>query len=121
MAWGLRHAPFMPIFGDGSYRLQPIFVEDFARLAVREGQNPESVIINAIGPETFTYRKLLECIADGIGKRRPIINLPPGLAYWMFVVMGWVMGDMILTRDEIRGLMDDMIYADAPPAGTTCT
>ena len=119
MAWGLRHAPIMPIFGDGSYRVQPIFVEDFARLAVHEGQNPESVIINAIGPETFTYRELVECIAEGIGKRRPIIGLPAGLAYRIFTVMGWFMGDKILTRDEIDGLMADMIYAEDTPAGTT--
>ena len=119
MAWGLRHAPIMAIFGDGSYRVQPIFVEDFARLAVREGQHLETAIINAIGPETFTYRELVECIAEGIGKRRPIIGLPAGLAYRTFTVMGWFMGDTILTRDEIDGLMADMIYADAPPVGTT--
>lgn len=119
MAWGLRHAPVMAIFGDGSYRLQPIFVEDFAQLAVQEGKNPDSVIINAIGPETFTYKELVECIADGIGKRRPIIGLPPELAYWIFVVMGKCVGDVILSRDEIKGLMSDMIYADAPPVGTT--
>ena len=119
MAWGLRHAPVMVIFGKGEYRVQPIFVEDFARLAVQESQNPDSVIINAIGPETYTYREMVECIADGIGKRRPIIGLPPSIAYGLFVIMGWVMGDKVLTRDEIDGLMADKIYAEAPPAGTT--
>jgi NADH dehydrogenase len=46
------------VFGDGSYRLQPICVEDLAVLAVAEGNSNENNVINAIGPETFTYRAL---------------------------------------------------------------
>jgi NADH dehydrogenase len=29
------------------------------------------------------------------------------------------MRDKVVTRDEIRGLMHNLLYVDAPPAGTT--
>jgi hypothetical protein len=29
----------MGVFGDGSYRLRPIFVDDFAALAVQQGKD----------------------------------------------------------------------------------
>jgi NADH dehydrogenase len=59
IAWALRRFPFFAVFGDGTYRLQPICVEDLAGLAVTEGGRHENHIINAIGPETFTYEGLL--------------------------------------------------------------
>ena len=59
MAWTLRHLPVFGLFGRGDYRLQPIHVEDFASLAVAAGRQRDNVTINAIGPETFTYRELL--------------------------------------------------------------
>ncbi len=62
IAWALRHLPVFGVFGDGRYRLQPIYVDDLAELAVRWGDATENVIVNAIGPETFTYREL---VADG--------------------------------------------------------
>ena len=107
------------MFGDGRYRLQPIYVEDLARLAVEQGERRENVIVNAIGPETFTYRELVETIGQIIGKRRPIIGVPPGIGYLASKAIGWLMGDVVITRDEIRGLMAGLLYVDAPPAGTT--
>ena len=56
IAWALRHLPVFGVFGDGSYRLQPIYVDDLAELAWRSGAGQENVVVNAIGPETFTYR-----------------------------------------------------------------
>ena len=49
IAWALRRFPVFGVFGDGAYRLQPIFVDDLAELAVREGHSVENRIIDAIG------------------------------------------------------------------------
>lgn len=57
IAWMLRRFPVFGVFGDGQYRLQPIYVDDFARLAVEQGESDRDATINAIGPETFTYRQ----------------------------------------------------------------
>jgi NADH dehydrogenase len=34
-------------------------------------------------------------------------------------LMGVVVGDVVITRDEIEGLMADLLYVDSPPTGTT--
>lgn len=119
IAWALRHLPVFGVFGDGSYRLQPIHVDDLARLAVEQGEKTENVIINAIGPETFTYRGLAEEIGRIIGKPRPIVSVPPGFGYCVGWLIGRMVGDVMVTREEIKGLMADLLYVDALPAGTT--
>jgi len=119
IAWALRRFPFFTMFGDGSYRLQPIYVEDLAGLAAAEGKGSENRVLNAIGPETFTYRELVEAVGRTIGRKRPILGVSPGLGYAMSRVIGWLMRDIFVTRDEIRGLMDGLLCVDTPPTGTT--
>jgi len=119
IAWALRRLPVFGVFGDGRYRLQPIHVDDLAALAVQEGQNRENVVINAIGPETFSYRELVATIGRLVGKRRPIVSVPPWLGYAVGWMLGWFVGDVVVTKDEIEGLMADLLYVDAPPAGST--
>ncbi len=119
IAWMLRRFPVFGVFGDGRYRMQPIYVDDLAGLAVRQGGGTENVVIDAIGPETFAYRELVTVIGRLIGQPRPVISLPPSLAYYVAAAVGTVIGDVVITRDEIRGLMDDLLYVDAPPAGAT--
>jgi NADH dehydrogenase len=119
IAWMLRRFPVFGVFGDGSYRLQPIYVDDLARLAVEHGGRQDGVTIDAIGPETFTYRRLVEEIGRIIGKPRPIVSIPPSAGYYLSLVMGWLVGDVVITREEITGLMRGLLYVDSPPAGTT--
>ena len=119
IAWSLRHLPVIGIFGKGHYRLQPIYVEDLAGLAVRCGEGRENVTIDAIGPETFTYRELVTLIGRLIGVRRPVVSVPPRLGYLAGKVLGWWLGDVMITWEEVRGLTAGLLYVDAPPAGTT--
>jgi NADH dehydrogenase len=119
IAWALRRFLVFGVFGDGRYRLQPIYVDDLADLAVRQGACRENAIINAIGPETFTYRELVEAVARIIGIRRLIVSAPPRFGYTLSKALGWFMNDTLITMDEIRGLMGDLLYVNAPPAGTT--
>jgi NADH dehydrogenase len=119
IAWMLRQFPIFGVFGAGQYRLQPIYVDDLACLAVEQGQSRANRIINAIGPETFTYKGLVQKIGEIIGCRRPIVPLPPSLGYWIGRGVGWWMQDVTITREEIRGLMADLLYVDAQPAGHT--
>ncbi len=109
----------VPVFGRGRYRLQPIYVDDLAQLAVEQGEKRENTVIDAIGPESFSYRDLVREIGRIIGKSRPIISMPPTIGYWAGVVLGALVGDVVITREEIRGLMADLLWVDSPPAGTT--
>lgn len=119
IAWALRHLPVFGLFGDGSYHLQPVYVDDLATLTVEQGQHTENVTIDAIGPETFTYRDLVTAIAEIIGVKRPILSLPPALAYAAGWTLGHWMGDVMITWPEVKGLMADLLCTDSPAAGTT--
>ncbi len=119
IAWALRHLPVFGMFGDGSYRLQPIYVDDLAALAVEQGKHAENVTIDAIGPETFTYRDLATVIAEIIGVKRPILSMPPALAYAAGWTLGHWMGDVMITWPEVKGLMASLLCTDSSPAGTT--
>ena len=119
IAWALRHLPVFGVFGDGHYKLQPIYVDDLAEIAVRQGALRENAIIDAIGPETFTYRDLVETIGRVIGKNRPIMSVPPSVGYIVGRLIGQIFGDVMITREEIVGLMSNLLCVDSPPAGTT--
>jgi uncharacterized protein YbjT (DUF2867 family) len=119
IAWTLRHLPLFGVFGDGSYRLQPIYVEDLAELAVEQGQQASNQVIDAIGPETFTYRELVRTIGNIIGKNRPIFSISPTLGYWAGWLVGKLVGDVLITRDEIAGLMQDLLATSSAPVGST--
>lgn len=119
IAWALRRFPFFAVFGDGSYRLQPICVEDLAALAVAEGKRHGNVILNAIGPEIFTYRALVEAVGDAIGRKRRLIQVSPSIGYATSRVIGWFVRDIFITREEIKGLMDGLLCVNTPPTGKT--
>ncbi len=119
IAWLLRRLPMFGVFNDGDYRLQPIYVDDLAKLAVEQGEGTANCTIDAIGPETFTYRELVEQIGRIIGKPRPIISVPPPVGHLLGLALGWIVGDVLITRQEIDGLMSGLLCTDSPPAGTT--
>jgi uncharacterized protein YbjT (DUF2867 family) len=119
MAWMLRHLPAFGAAGNGQYKMSPIFVEDLAQAMVREGENRENKVIDALGPETFTYDELVRAIAKAIGVRRPLVHMPN----WMVYVAAWKLGlfmrDVVLTWDEVKGLIAGLLSTNSPPLGTT--
>ncbi|HEY3417065.1 MAG TPA: NAD(P)H-binding protein [Armatimonadota bacterium] len=119
IAWALRRLPVFSIFGRGDYCLQPIHVDDLAALAVAQGQEQADGIIDAIGPESFTFRELIERIGRIIGTPPRLISLPASVAYPLIRAIGLLLGDVILTREEIDGLMAGLLCTDSPPAGST--
>jgi NADH dehydrogenase len=119
IAWSLRHLPVFAVFGAGDYRMQPIYVDDLAAAAVEKAAESRNEIVNAIGPETFTYRELAAAIRRALGLKRLIIGVPPWLGYLGCRAVGLFVHDLVITRDEIRGLMEGRLCVDAPPLGTT--
>jgi NADH dehydrogenase len=120
IAWMLRHFPIFGVFGDGRYRLQPIYVDDLAVLALDLGSLQTNEEVDALGPETFVYCDLVATIGKIIGMPRPIVSIPPWLGLAVARVVGRVLGDVLVTRDEIAGLMAELLYVPgAPSKGTT--
>lgn len=119
IAWSLRHLPVFGVFGDGSYCLQPIYVDDLAALAVEQGKLAENNIIDAIGPETFAFRELIRIIANLIKVHRLVIPVPPYAGYLFTSILGRLLGDVMLTRDEVSALMQGLLFSPSAPTGQT--
>ena len=107
------------VFGNGEYRLQPIYVEDLAELAVMQGKERTTNLIDAIGPETFSYRELVHEIERAIGVRRSIISVPPRIGYLSGWILGKLLGDVLITWDEVQGLMQGLLATQSLRAGLT--
>ena len=119
IAWMLKRFPFLPVPGDGEYKLQPIFIKDLAKLAVETGAKAGNQTIDAIGPDTYTYNDLVRMLGEKLGRTVRMIHLPPILSYYGSKPLGYLMRDVILTRDELRGLLNNNLTTDSPPAGET--
>ncbi len=118
IAWLLRRFPLFSIPGDGSYRLQPIFVEDMASLAVAAGARDANEVIDAVGPDIFTFDSLVRLIAKTVDSRALIFHAPPALTLLAGSFIGAALGDVVLTKDEVTGLMANLLISDRPPTGS---
>lgn len=119
MAWLLRHFPVFALPGSGRYLLQPVFVDDVAEIAVGAGQMRENTVIDAVGPETFTFEELVRLIRDSVDSRARILHVRPGLALFLSGLAGFLVRDVVLTRDEVAGLMANLLLSNKPPNGKT--
>lgn len=119
IAWFVRRLPMFGIPGDGRYGIRPIFVEDMARLLVDAAEADGNSVSDAVGPETFSFEELVRLIASSVGRRVRIIHLPAALAYLATLLTGWIVGDVVLTWEEYKGLMGDLLAPRGPSAGRT--
>ncbi len=119
MAWALRRFPLFPVFGKGDYRVQPIHAGDLASLAVAAGSRNDSFVADAAGPDTFTFGELLRLLASAVGARIRLVNTPAPLGFALTRLVGLLLRDAVLTRDEVDGLMAGLLTSGAAPAGTT--
>jgi NADH dehydrogenase len=119
IAFLLRRLPFFLIPGDGSYGIQPVYVEDLADLAVEAVYSKEDYVIDAVGPDSYTFKELVELIGEKIGAQRPLISVPPRLALLAAQFLSLFVSDVVLTPEEVEGLMANLLVSKEPPRGKT--
>lgn len=119
IAWFVRHLPVFGIPGDGRYAIRPIYVEDMAKLLVDAAEQSGNSVIDAVGPETFSFEELVRLIGARVGTPVRLVHLPMTLAYLATTVAGWIVGDVVLTWEEYKGLMGNLLAPDGPSAGST--
>lgn len=119
IAWFVRRFPVFGVPGNGHYGIQPIYVEDMARLLADAVTRPDNFTQDAAGPEAFTFSELVHCICKAIGRTTRIIHLPTPMAYLATRAVGLWVRDVVLTWNEYRGLMSNLLVSHEPPAGST--
>jgi len=117
IAWLMRKFPVFPIFGDGRYAVQPVHVEDVAEIAVRAADSSDGWIVDAAGPERFAFRDFAGRIAAAVHPGMLFIPMPPAVGIAFGRVIGWALRDVLLTADELRGLMDNLLTSSHEPNG----
>jgi NADH dehydrogenase len=119
IAYLLRRFPFFALPGDGSYKLQPVHVDDVADLAVEGVYRSDNYVIDAVGPDIFTFKEMVQLISEKIGVKRPLIPVPPRLALLAAQFISLFVRDVVLTPEEVDGLMAGLLVSKEPPRGKT--
>lgn len=117
IAWVLRRFPAFGIPGNGNYRVQPVSVEDLADLAVFAGSQTDNFVQDAVGPEIYTFQALVRALAEAVGSRARILHVSPAIAMLGVRVIGRLVRDVVLTSDELQGLMANLLVSNGPPTG----
>ena len=107
--------PVMPVIA-GATRFQPVFVGDVADavMAAAEREDAPGQTYELGGPRVWSFRELLRFILDTTGHRRPMLDVPPGLAR----LQAWVsefLPNPPLTRDQLLMLERDNVAAEGAP------
>jgi NADH dehydrogenase len=103
--------------GFGRYTVQPVHVDDVARICFEAAAGPSGVTVDAAGPETMQYRELVDRVRAAIGSRSIVVPMP-GLAVLAAArALGLIVRDVVLTRDEIRELTSSLLTSHEPPRG----
>jgi len=119
IAWTVRKFPFVPIFGSGDYKIQPVFVEDLASIAVDCANKNTSETLDAVGPETFTYKEMLRIMASVLNRDVKFFHVWPKVGIFLGKIIGLFVNDVLLTKDELKGLMDNKLTSKQTPNAKT--
>jgi uncharacterized protein YbjT (DUF2867 family) len=117
VAWLLRRLPVFAVGGRGDYRVRGVHVDDLARLCVELGARTDSVVVDAVGPESVTFRQLVEAVRSAVGSRAAVVSVPGPLLTGLSRALSLVLRDTLLTRDEYQAMADGLADSDAPSTG----
>jgi len=117
IAWFLRRFPLFLLPGRGSYRIQPVTLTDTARIICDALAGPDGQELDAAGPEVLTFDEYLRLLARACGVRRAIVSVPGWLSLALLRLIGLALGDVVLTREELAGLQQELLISHAPPTG----
>ncbi len=118
IAWLLRRMPIFVIPGSGMYRIQPVAAEDVAEIATWAAEQTDNLTVDAAGPDIVTYEELVERIAIAVGRRPRFVYMPPRLTLWAGDIVSAYVHDVMLTRQELQGLMEELLVSQEKPRGT---
>jgi uncharacterized protein YbjT (DUF2867 family) len=119
IAWLLRRLPVFAIGDGGGYRLRPIHVDDLARLCVRLGAGTEPAVVDAVGPQSLTFRDMVDAIRDAVGSRAALVPVPGSVIGPLSRALGLVLRDTLLTPYEYRAMADGLADSPGPATGPT--
>jgi len=69
---------FIPLFGDGSKKFQPVLIDDVVEFVSKtiEESNNNKQLFELAGPDIFTYKEFYNLIANAMNKKRVLVPTP---------------------------------------------
>lgn len=118
IAWLLRHLPIFAVGGHGAYRIRGIHIDDLARLCVTLGTRTDAVTMDAVGPQSLTFRELVDAIRTAVGSHSLVVAVPGPVLTKLAGGLSLILRDTLLTRDEYGAMADGLADSDAPATGS---
>jgi uncharacterized protein YbjT (DUF2867 family) len=108
-----RFSPVFPLFGNGSTRLQPVFVSDVAEAVVNAVGSPSTrgKVYELGGPRVYCYRELVELVLVHLKRRRVLVPVP----FFVWEIQATLLGllpNAPLTRDQVILMRTDNVVSD---------
>lgn len=113
-----RSLPVLPLAGAGC-RFQPVYVEDVAEAVWQSLIRPQAAgqTFELAGPTVYTLRQLVEYVSALVGKPRPVVPLPEGIAMLQARLMEFA-PQPLMSRDNVRSMrVDNVAHGDPLPFG----
>lgn len=88
----LRALPVFPMLGDGTFRIQPVAVEDLADAMTQSVERTDLCrgLFEVAGPEALSFLRVVRTVGEAIGCSRPVVPLPEPIA----PVAAWLAGQL---------------------------
>jgi NADH dehydrogenase len=109
-----RISPMLPLIGGGESKFAPVFVGDVAEAIARLVDRGEAngTTYEFGGPETFSFRRLMQFVLETIGRKRILLPMPWGAAKLMGSVLG-LLPKPLITTDQVEMLKTDNVVSEA--------
>ncbi len=124
IAKAAKFSLILPLFGGGDTRLQPAYVADVAKavsMAITRGS--KGAIYELGGPQSYSFKELMQYTLDTLGKRRALIPVP----WFIGKIIGFkwellgaipvlnLLTKPFITRDMVKGWQtDEVLSGDLP-------
>ncbi|WP_026872585.1 complex I NDUFA9 subunit family protein [Inquilinus limosus] len=107
-----RTAPFLPLFGGGTTRFQPVYVRDVAAAVVAclEQDGAAGQTYELGGPRVYTFRELMELTLKQTGRKKRLVSLSWGVASLEARLFS-LLPKPLLTPDQVAQLKIDNVVA----------
>ncbi len=117
IAWLLRRLPVFAVGGRGDYRVRAIHVDDLARLCADLGARSDTLVADAVGPQSLTFREMVAAIRQAVGSRAVILPVPAALIPVLARILSVALRDTLLTAGEYSAMAAGLADSDAPSTG----
>ena len=105
----LNGLPFFPLYYSGKTKFMPIHCSDLTNIIYHIiSRESEAQIVECVGPETLTFKEILETLLNLINKKRLLIPFPLLIAR-LSAKFFQLLPKPLLTEDQLRLLKYDNI------------